>query len=117
MINNSTSIYLFLLGCIPTRIVLVLIAAYLSRKYLPYYGVILLGPAMGFLYLYFFKLRMNAPEAGGPTWWANFRIIHGLLYLAAAILAIQRKSIAWVPLAIDVIFGLCLFIYHRFLSI
>jgi len=113
--KNSQSILLFLIACIPTRIALALVAAYLSKKYLPYFGAVLLGPALGFLYLYFFNLRLTALEAGGPTWWAKFRIIHGFLYLAASILAIQKSTIAWVPLAIDVIFGFVLFLMRHFI--
>ena len=105
---------LFLLGCIPVRIIIVLIAIYLNKEYLPYYGLILLGPALGFLYLYFGNLRLNAPEADGITWWANLRIVHGLLYLSAAILAFQQNTIAWIPLSIDVVFGLIVFINRHF---
>ena len=77
MINKS--ILYFLIGCIPIRIIIALIAMYINKEYLPYYGLVLLGPALGFLYLYFTKSRLNAPEAGGITWWANLRIVHGLL--------------------------------------
>jgi len=109
---------LFLLGCIPVRIIIVLIAIYLNKEYLPYYGLVLLGPALGFLYLYFGNLRLNATEAGGVTWWANLRIVHGLFYLCAAILAFLKIPLAWVPLCIDVVFGLLVFInkeYYKFL--
>ena len=59
MIENqkSNSILYFLLGCIPVRIIIILIAIYINKDYLPYYGVILLGPMLGFLYLYFRNLR------------------------------------------------------------
>ena len=104
----------FILACIPTRIIIALIAMYINKDYLPYYGLILLGPALGFLYLYFSNLRLNAPEAGGITWWANLRIVHGLLYLTAAILAFQKDPLTWSPLAFDVIFGLLAFINNHF---
>ena len=107
--NNKV---LFLLGCIPVRILIVLIAYYINVSYLSYYGMLLLVPAIGFLYLYFTNSRLNAPEANGVTWWANLRIVHGLLYLIASILAFKGNSMTYIPLLIDVIFGLSAFAYH-----
>jgi hypothetical protein len=104
-----------MLACIPARVIITLIAIYINKGYLPFYGLVLLGPALGFLYLYFSNLRLKAPEAGGITWWANLRIVHGLLYLTAAILAFQKDSLTWTPLAFDVIFGLLAFINHHLL--
>jgi hypothetical protein len=61
-------------------------------------------------YLYFTNGRLNATEAGGTTWWANYRPIIGLLYLIAAILSFQKKkNLIWIPLTIDIVFGLILF--------
>ena len=108
---------LYLAGCIPIRICIAILAVVLSKQHLQYYGYVLMMPAIGFLMLYFGNLRLDAPEAGGKTWWANLRIIHGLLYLTASVLAIQQNNIAWVPLAIDVIFGLLAFINHHYLNI
>ena len=70
-------------------------------------GYFLFTIAFGFLYLYFKNLRLNAAEAsGGKTWWANLRLIHGLLYLAAAIYMFREKQIGWIPLSTDVVLGL-----------
>ena len=101
---------LFLFGCIPFRLLLVYISTIIPLDKLKYFGVLLLLISISFIYLYFTNGRLNAPEAGGITWWANLRIIHGLLYLAASIYAFQGKSLIWVPLLIDVIFGLSAFI-------
>ena len=113
MLSKNQSILYFLLGCIPVRILIVLLAFYINTQYLPYLGIILLFPALGFLGLYFLNMRMIAPEAGGKTWWAEFRLIHGLLFLCASIYAIQSKSNAWIPLLMDVIFGFIAFIHHH----
>lgn len=119
ILKNMDNIYiymdsklLFLFACIPIRILLVLVALYINVKYLPYYGMMLLLPALGFLYLYFTNSRLNASEANGTTWWANLRIVHGLLYLIASILAIKGNYMSYIPLLIDVIFGLSAFAYH-----
>jgi hypothetical protein len=102
--NSKT---LFLLGCIPARALL----AWYTKKYpsTKNLGYVLLVIAVGFMYLYFNNLRLNAKEAsGGVTWWAPYRIIHGLLYLAAAIYMFKDPKHAWIPLASDVILGFVL---------
>ena len=110
------NILYFLLGCIPVRILLAYTPLMLNKNLLPYLGGLLLIMSLGFLRLYFFNLRLDAPEANGNTWWANLRLIHGALFMCAAIYCFKKDSTASVPLAIDVIFGLALFIYHHFLS-
>jgi hypothetical protein len=105
--------YYFLLGCIPARLGLAALAFYLPEKYLFYLGFLFLGFSIGFLYLYFSKKRMNAPEAGGKTWWANLRLIHGLLYLGAAIYAFQEKRETWLVVLLDTIFGFVAFFSHH----
>ena len=101
---------LFLLGCIPARLLLVYLSTKIPNDKL--FGFLLLSISISFLYLYFTNGRMNAPEAGGTTWWSPLRLVHGLLYLAAAIYSFQGKNIVWVPLLIDVIFGFFSFILH-----
>jgi len=112
----------FLLGCIPLRIVISVLPLYLDKAWLPYYGGLIFIMSMSFLYLYFGKLRLNAFEAGGQTWWSEYLIklnmgrnclIHGLLYLAGSIYLFQQKRTAYLPLAIDVLVGLGLFIRHH----
>ena len=105
--NSKT---LFLLGCIPTRVSLAWYAKNYPSENLGY-GLLII--AIGFLYLYFNNLRLNAREAtGGVTWWAPYRIIHGLLYLIAAIYMFKEPRNAWIPLASDVILGFMFFLKH-----
>jgi len=103
--NSSKA--LFLLGCIPVRASL----AWYAKKYPSNkLGYVLLVIAIGFMYLYFNNLRLDAREAsGGVTWWAPYRIIHGLLYLTAAIYMFKDPKQSWIPLTIDVILGFVLF--------
>jgi hypothetical protein len=68
---------------------------------------------INFLLLYFFNLRLNAPEAGGKTWWTNLRLFHGLLYICAAIYSLNMDKFASVPLVIDVVIGIFAFIHHH----
>jgi len=115
MISTNNSINYFLFGCIPMRIILSLVPLYIEKKALFYYGILLLIIAVTFLYLYFANKRLNAFEAGGDTWWANYRLIHGLLYGAGAIYSLQGNRTASLPLLIDTILGIGLFIQKRFL--
>jgi hypothetical protein len=111
MLSITESKYLFLFGCIPIRFFLSILPSYINEKLLFYYGFILLSISLSFFYLYFFNKRLNAFEAGGNTWWSKFRIIHAILYFCAAILSLKNKQIASLPLFIDSIFGLFIFIF------
>lgn len=97
---------LFLLACIPLRLFLAYLARVLPADKLKLFSVPLFLMAFGFLYLYFTNGRLQAPEAGGVTWWAPLRLVHGLLYLSAAVYAYQASTVAWVPLLVDVCLGL-----------
>ena len=78
----------FWLGCIPARLVLTGLPLYLEDEMLRLYSYVLFAIAFSFLYLYFTGSRMNAFESStGVTWWSEYRILHGLLYLMAAMYA------------------------------
>ena len=114
---------LFLIACIPSRIFLSIIPILNINSSIFYliFGMILLTISYGFLYLYFTNKRLDATEAGGYTWWHKLRLFHGLMYLCVSIYILfnlQNKNLikyASIPLFIDVIFGLCAFIYYRFI--
>ena len=111
------SIALFLLACIPLRIFLAWISTKIPLQYIGIFATLLLAMSLGFLFLYFTNGRQVAAEAGGVTWWADYRLLIGLLYLAAATYAFQgRTDLVWIPLTIDVIFGLIVFARkHKFI--
>ena len=111
----NSKIY-FLLGCIPLRILFVLVAKYIKIDDLKYLGYLALLPAIGFISIYLFDLRKKGLETGGKRiWWNDIRVIHGLLYLGFAMYAIKNNKYAWIFLLIDVIFGLLAFIYNYYL--
>jgi hypothetical protein len=113
MFSEKESILYFLLGCIPTRVIISLLPLYLPIEWLPSYSILLIIIASSFLFLYFSNMRQHAAEGGGNTWWANYRIIHGILYLIAGTYAFNKNRSAWIPLSIDTILGLILFINKR----
>ena len=101
----------FFLLCIPARILL----AWYSQHVVDLrgYSFILFAIAIGTLYLWYTNKRLDAPEAGGKTWWSEYRLIIGLLYLAAGIYAYQgKRDLVWIPLAIDIAFGIILQLFR-----
>ena len=104
------SVVLFLCACIPLRLLLAWATTKVPDAYMPLLAMALAAISAGILYLYFSNTRLEAPEGGGHTWWAPYRLIIGLLWLAAAVYAFQgRKDLVWIPLVIDVLFGLVVF--------
>ena len=113
---------LFLLGCIPARIVLAYIAFYFSHKAENRQMNILLSMialviSAGFFYIYFTGSRKTGLETGGkPIWWNNWRPVHGTIYLLFAVLTLSGVKNAWLLLALDVIIGLTSFGKHYYLD-
>jgi uncharacterized membrane protein (GlpM family) len=108
--------FLFIFGCILTRLIITFIVKNLKSKYLQIAGYIALIPAIGFLTIYFLNLRKTGLETfGDKIWWNDIRIIHGILYLLFAYLAINKNRDSWKILLIDVIFGFIMFLNHHYL--
>lgn len=108
---------LFLLGCIPTRILAAYLAFYFSKnKNISHIiGVLALIISIGFFYIYFTESRKKGIETGGePIWWNNWRPIHGSIYLLFAILTFSNVENAWILLVLDVLLGLSAFIKHYY---
>lgn len=113
---SSTQKYMF--GCIPVRTTIALVMALIMTDVLSqniYCGVnTIIG--LGFLGLWLTNSRMNAPEAaGGVTWWASNRWVHGLFYLMAAAMWVATKDPIKVGLVIgaDIIFSI---VYYAMMS-
>lgn len=104
--------FLFLLGCIGTRLLFVIIAKFINKNNLPYLGYLALIQAVVMLYLWLSNKRLTGPEAGGKIWWHPWRIAHALLYFGFAYSAINSNPNAYLYLAADVILGLSLFFSH-----
>jgi len=106
---------LFIFGCLGTRFALAVLADKINKEYLPIMGGLALIPAIGFLYIYFFSARKTGPEVfGEKIWWNNMRLIHGLIYIAFAVFAIQKKHFAAKVLYFDVILGLVSFLLYHY---
>jgi hypothetical protein len=106
---------LFLIGCIGTRFLFVLIAKNAGPKYLPLLGYLALLPAIGFMYIFLTGSRKTGREVfGEKIWWNDLRPIHSLFYFLFAYNAIVGNNTAWMYLLVDVIFGLSSFLIFHF---
>ena len=113
MLARKTRILYFLIGCIGGRTALAIAPLYLPEKYLTLLGIITLIIGSSLMYLYVTNGRLNAPEGGGKTWWAKYRIIHSLLYITASIYLLKGERTAYLPLTVDVLIGLFLFYQNQ----
>lgn len=110
----QTRIILFILLCIPSRILLAYFSLILNKynhlfKY--FYFILILSIGISFLYLYFTNTRLNALEGGGTTWWKSFRIIHGINYILASILFfLKYNKLSFYLLLLDTLYGFVLFV-------
>jgi hypothetical protein len=114
MNNLQKRFLLFLIGCIGTRSLLVVIAK--NSKHLKYLGYAALVPAISFMYLYVTGSRKTGPEVfGDKIWWNDLRPVHSILYFLFAYNAIIGNKQAWIYLLVDVVFGLLSFLSHHHL--
>ena len=114
MNNIQKRFLLFLFGCISVRLLLVLIAKNIDKKYLQIMGIFTMLPAIGFIYIYLTGGRKTGGEVfGSNIWWNDLRPVHGALYLIFSLNAINQNKNSWIYLLIDVLIGLfSFFIYH-----
>ena len=103
---------LFLCLCIPVRVFLV----YLTKAVATTHWIAVIGGcaaliSLGLMYQYIFN--PHKPGAfGGDSWWNGFRPVHSALYMAVAVLALSSPMYAYIPLAIDILFGFAVFMMH-----
>ena len=115
MNNIQKRFLLFLIGCIGTRSVFVLLAKNIGTQHLPYLGYLALLPAIGFIYIYFTGSRQTGAEVfGDKIWWNNLRPLHSVLYFLFAYNAIIGNKQAWIYLLVDVLIGLISFLVFHF---
>lgn len=113
---------LFLIGCIGSRTALTILAKNIDSNYLPYIGYVTMIMALSFFYIYIFGSeradRQLEWDNEKTVWWNDFRVVHGLLYLAFSVSAIQKYSNSWIFLLIDTTIGLIAWsIHHKFIRI
>ena len=106
------SFMLFLCGCIPIRLLLVILAKYGNKIVLQIMSLFAIVIGLGFMIIYIGDYRKTGLETGGDIiWWNNIRPVHSFLYLFFAwsvFYGYTNKS--WHILLLDVIIGLVAFI-------
>ena len=110
---------IFLFGCIPARVLLVVLAFKLNSTYLAYMGYIVLFPATVNVFKFLTNSRKTGLEVsellgvfGGKIWWNSIRLIHSLLYFAFSYNAIVGNTNAWLYLLADVSVGFSSSLVH-----
>ena len=108
---------LFLLGCIPVRLLFVYIAKNIPINYLPLTAPISLIIGLGFLFVF-----LNGKKTGSTfnqiAWWNYLRPVHSLLYLIFGYLSYNKNQYSYIPLLIDVLIGTISFIInHKLLDL
>ena len=109
----------FLVACLGARTTLAAAARY-HIEWAPVRWALVSFAAtacLGWLWLFAFRRRMAAPEAGATgTWWHGLRPVHAALYAAFVLLATRssagERAYAWVPLSVDVALALVAWFAH-----
>lgn len=116
MDTETKRILLFLLGCIPVRILLAVFAQ--NDIYAKYIAVLALIIGLGFWFIYLFDLRKTGGETfGNVIWWNSIRPIHGTLYLLAAWFLFNAEYMTGSRiLFVDTFIGLVSFLNFHFLN-
>jgi hypothetical protein len=115
MINQiKIRFFLFLFGCIGSRLALTIVSAFASGWFLALIGIFALIPVFGWFYIIFIGKRDTGLEVlGDKIWWKNLRPVHMLLWGFFSYLAITGNKKAWLVLLVDTLFGLSSFlVYH-----
>ena len=112
-LDAQTKTISFFSLCVTARFFIAYLAYLATRDQSKYpiwklFALLPLAIGIGMAYLYFTNTRLNAPEGGGTTWWAKYRLIHAMLYITAAIYIAQGNDTAWVPIVVDTILGIVL---------
>ena len=114
MNNIQKRFFLFLIGCMGTRIGFAYLAKEIDKEYLPYMGYLALIPAIGFMYIFLTGSREKGGEVfGAKIWWNSLRPIHAILWGLFSLSAIKKKREGWKFLGIDVTIGLIAFLHHH----
>ena len=114
---ETKRILVFLLGCIGSRLLLTMVAKYITIDYLPLLALITIPISVSFIYLYIFgnKIADSQLEWLGEKkiWWNHLRPVHFALFMVFSIMAINKLSYSWIVLLLDTIVGLVAWLIHH----
>lgn len=106
-------VLLFLIGCMGSRLALVWVAK-TRPELLKYMGIVAIGIAFGFMYIWANGLRKTGAETfGEKIWWNDLRPVHSILWATFAWMALHGNENAWKVLLADVTLGFGAWVNHR----
>lgn len=106
---------MFLLGCIPMRLAIVIISMQMSKDLLPFLSIFAMVIALGFWIIFLGGYRKSGIETqGAPIWWNWLRPVHGIIWFLVAYYAMTlNQDRVWRLLLADTCLGLVSFaLYH-----
>jgi tetrahydromethanopterin S-methyltransferase subunit E len=110
---------LFLLGCIPVRLAIVVWSLFMSLEAMKLLAIFAGCLCLGFCVIFVMGWRtVGAETFGKPIWWNMMRPVHGVIWGLVAYHAWNgKRDIVWRLLLLDVVLGLgAFFIWHGFLE-
>jgi len=102
---------IFIAVCLPVRIAIAA-GMYFFQDYakiIKIIGFFLASIALSFFSKWLFSTA-TLGGFGGKVYWNDFRPVHGVLYGLAAYLCFFEEDKAYIPLAVDVLIGLLVFL-------
>ena len=117
--NDSTRFYLFWFVCIPLRILIGILATYLTFKKIEIFFIVLAVYATitsGGFAMNIIRAQKGLKKKGGfdgDIWWTNTRIIHFLNWLLCAVLSFLHVKGSGIPLLVDSLVGIVVGITHH----
>ena len=114
MNNLEKRIALFLLLCMPSRLIFAYVSKTASEESLKLMGLLALLPAIGFSYIYVSNSRkVGAETFGAKIWWNDLRPLHSLLYFTFSYMALTNTPNAYKALVLDALIGFITFTLHH----
>jgi hypothetical protein len=114
--TEATRAAAFWMACIPSRVGIALAAATAARgsASAAVSGTLLVILGVSQLYLYITNRRVAAPEGGGRTWWAPYRVMFGATMASAGIVTLYGVTGTWryLPL-VDPMLGAAVWLIAR----
>ena len=105
--------FLFLFGCMGTRLGLVWVAKNHPQLLKPM-ALVAAAISIGFMYIWANGLRKTGAETfGEKIWWNDLRPVHSVLYAVFAVMAYNGSENAWKVLLLDVTIGFGAWVNHR----
>lgn len=113
----SNRIYYYFLACIPVRISLIVILSYIPMFLLPYYNILFLIMASGFMYSFIYMMWnpqiIHKGLFDGIVWWNYNRLIHSLVFYIV-FFHLKNKNVkdSIQLLLLDLFYGILTFIIY-----